>query len=452
MRTIPNPHSWGEATPQQYSLYRLLAGLLLLAIWVAIPLLNPPEIRDVVLQSPSESRGAVAVYIDSNIDGGSLMLLERGVSTAAESGLALVLVINSYGGYVSAADKMVETLIGSGVECYSFIPPGGKAASAAAMIAIACGEIYMGEGSSIGAAIPIPTDNKTVNYVASRFRALASRAFEGNETLVSIAVRFVTESLTLSDREAISIGFASRASSLDDVLSRNNLSLVDSLSQNIVERLVSVISDPFVASIALTIGFYIILAEIFTSGFQGYAVAGVLLIAMALYGMTIIAPDILILAILLSGIVLIIAEMLSPGFGVFGVAGVVLLGAGVYMLLGSRPPGTLRFEIWSVVIALIGFGGVLGVIMYKAGQAMRLKRRSLEEKIVGSVGIAKTDFDESSAGIVYVAGEDWTAYSVRGRIKAGSRVRVVSMEGLKLYVEPYSGEGDTGSDAGDGGG
>jgi membrane-bound serine protease (ClpP class) len=57
--------------------------------------------------------------------------------------------------------------------------------------------------------------------------------------------------------------------------------------------------------------------------------------------------------------------------------------------------------------------------------------------LIGSIGIAKTDIGEINPGVVYVANEDWTAYSVKGVVKQGSRVRVVRVKGLKLYVEEY---------------
>ena len=70
---------------------------------------------------------------------------------------------------------------------------------------------------------------------------------------------------------------------------------------------------------------------------------------------------------------------------------------------------------------------------------MRMKRREIVEEVVSSIGIAKTDIGETQPGVVYVAGEDWTALSVRGSIPQGSKVRVVRVEGLRLYVEKLEG-------------
>jgi len=385
-------------------------------------------------QVSRDSPGAILVEVVGSIDGGMVSLVERALGDARARGLALVLLIDSYGGYLASADRISEALISSGVRCASYIPPGGKAVSAASMVALACGKIYMGPGSSIGAAKPIPSDDKTVNYVASRFRALAERAY-GDRERAEVAERFVREGLTLTDSEASSLGIAYRASTLEEALALEGLSIVARYSENLFERAVSIVSDPLVYSLILAIGFYLILAEIFITGFQGYAIAGAILILVALYGMSIVPPDLLAIAVLLSGMILALVEIMTPGFGAFGIAGAILTAIGLYMLVSQRPPGTLSLDLVAAASLVLGLGGVFAIIAYKAGQAVRMKRQRPEELVVGRVGIAKTDIGETTPGVVYVSGEDWTAYSISGTIPAGSKVVVVSMEGLILRVK-----------------
>ena len=378
--------------------------------------------------------GTVVVELVGNVDGGMVSLVERSLRML-QPGELLVLRIDSYGGYLSSADRIAELLVNSQVDCVAYVPPGCKAVSAAAMVALACGRVYMGPASVIGAARPHPDDPKTVNYVASRFRALARRAFN-NETLEDIAARFVTESLTLTDSEAGAYGLARRAGSLEEVLRELGAPGPRAyVSKDYWEQVISVVSDPLVYSIALSVGFFLILAEIFTTGFQGYAIAGALLIAMALYGMNIVPPNLLVVALLLSGTVLILVELMYPGLQGFGIAGLVLLAIGLYSGLRDRP---VPVSEPSVVVALAGLallGAIFGVVIAKASQAIRMKKPSTRERLVGAVGIAKTDVGPTSPGVVYVLGEDWTAYSVGGTIRAGSRVVVRDVKGLVLLVE-----------------
>ncbi len=400
---------------------RLLPAALLLAL--------------VALASYSYSE-TIVVEVTGTIDGGTASLVRRAIDRVPPGGL-LVLQVNSYGGYLAPADSIAELIISSGAGCAVYVPPGGKAASAAALVAVACGRIYMAQGSVIGAARPYPDDPKTVSYVSSRFRSLAQRAY-GDERIVETVVRFVTEALTLSDEEAVALGIARRAHSLDDVL--RDLGAPGPravLTKDLFDQLLSVISDPLVSSLALALGLWLILAEIFVSGFQGYVVAGVLLISVALYGMHVIPPELLTLALMLSGSVLIVVEFMSPGLQGFGIAGLALLALGTYMNLRGRPIPTVELPVLGALAALGILGGLLGFVMFKAAQAVRLRRPSPKEALVGSVGVAKTDIGPAVPGVVHVSGEEWSAYSLSGSIPAGSSVVVREVRGLFLYVEKF---------------
>jgi membrane-bound serine protease (ClpP class) len=383
------------------------------------------------LQSYSQT---VLVEVEDIVDGGTVSLVRRAAEKVPPGGL-LVLYIDSYGGYLASADSIAELIVSRGFECAVYVPPGGKAVSAAALISIACGRIYMAPSSVIGAARPYPDDPKTVNYVASRFRSLASRVFK-NETTVDTVVRFVTDALSLTDREAEELGIARRVSSLDEVLEDLKAPRpAEVLSKDIWDRILSAISDPLVYSIALAIGVFLIVAEVLVTGFQGYVVAGVLLLATALYGMSLIPPDILVLTLMTSGAVLVLVELLNPGIQGFGIAGTLLLALGTYMTLRGRPVPVGEPVVLGLVTALGMLGAFLGFVIYKAAQTAKIKKPKLRDILLGAEGIAKTDIKPSTPGVVHVLGEDWSAYSLSGEIPAGSKVLVKEVRGLFLYVE-----------------
>ncbi|RLG82663.1 MAG: hypothetical protein DRO18_08565, partial [Thermoprotei archaeon] len=141
------------------------------------------------IAQPRGPGSAVLIKLTTTVDGGAVSLIERGISEL-RSGESLIIEINTYGGYLAAADRVVE-LLGKVSNCVAWVPPGGKAVSAGSLIALACGNVFMGPNSVIGAARPTPADEKVVNYVRGRFRAVAERAYGGNETLINIAERFV---------------------------------------------------------------------------------------------------------------------------------------------------------------------------------------------------------------------------------------------------------------------
>lgn len=375
------------------------------------------------------------VLIDFNIDvdGGALQLWERILRTYGNR--MLILKINSYGGYLSVADRIVSDIIEKNMLCYTWIPPGGRAVSAAAMIALSCRGIFMGSGSVIGDAIPIPTEPKVVEYVASRFRALAERLFKGNESLVEIAEAMVRTGKTLTAEKAIAIGFALRAENVNDLENMLNVKIMETINPSTWDRFVSLISLPIVTNILLIAGMLLIVTEILTTGFQGYGVAGALLIGIALYGMNIIPPNLFALILMLVGLALIVIEMYTPGFGVFGLSGIAVLAIGLGYQLYLTPPQMLTEPVYAFLGGMVMLTLILGFVAFKAIQSNRRKRISLEQQLLTSIGIAKTDIYRSVPGVVYVLGEDWTAYSVDNVIPAGSKVKIIRIEGLKLYVK-----------------
>jgi len=89
------------------------------------------------------AEAAVAVYLDGAIDGTAASLVQKALADAEARGAPLVVVLNTYGGYLAPMDKIVEMLINAKTPVYAYVPPGAKAVSAGAFIAMAARRIYM---------------------------------------------------------------------------------------------------------------------------------------------------------------------------------------------------------------------------------------------------------------------------------------------------------------------
>lgn len=382
----------------------------------------------------SGDNGAIVVVLDGPIDAGAEHLVSRGVEEASARGWVLILEINTYGGYLASADRIVEMVDSLDHACVAWIPPGGKAVSAGALIALGCGRIYMGEGSVIGAAEPRPVDEKVVRYVESRLASLAERAFGGDEELVQIARSFVTENRVITYEEAVEVGFARPAESIQQVLAGVGAAEYVMLRRGAVEELLSVITSPAVSALMINLGFFMILAEVFQTGFQGYAVVGFVLLTLGLYGMYVVPAPIAIIGLLAAGAALLAAEVFTPGFGVFGISGAALTALAVAWALSTQPPETRSGAQTALLAGLSMLGALMGYIVYEAGKIRRLKSLTLSDALLGRRGVAKTPLSGSRAGVVHVAKEDWTAYSLGEEIGAGEEVEVVRVDGLILYV------------------
>jgi len=383
------------------------------------------------LSEPEHGGEAVLLVLDTNIDGGAVSFVESSVKF--NPGRVYIIEVHSYGGYLSAADRIINVIDSSGSYCIAWIPRGGYAVSAAALVSLSCREVYMAPGSVIGGIKPSPEDPKVVEYIKARLRSFLER--RGLRNISWVVDDLVDRAKSYSYEEAVEIGLAKPARDLEEVVSTQGLELKSRIYPSLWDKLISIISHPLVSEILLFAGVVLILVEVFTTGFQGYGIAGGLMLVFALYGMTIIPSEILHVALVLAGAVLLIIELFTPGFGLFGVTGILLTATGFALTVLSTPGEALTSYI---VTVSIGFGSIAGLFIfigYKAASTARIKRRTLTEQLVSAIGYAKTDISEVNPGTVYVLNEDWTAYSVRGSIPAGSRVRVVRVEGLKLYVE-----------------
>jgi membrane-bound serine protease (ClpP class) len=141
------------------------------------------------------------------------------------------------------------------------------------------------------------------------------------------------------------------------------------------------------------------------------------------------------LAIALLGVALLmfIAEAHAPGavFGLLGVA--ALVGAGfAYRDAGHDLP----------VVAIIAAGLILGgFVIFAARKALSAHReepvRTGWEEVIGLVGEVREPLDPS--GQVFVHGALWQARTSDGaEVGLGNRVRVKSVDGLTLVVEPVA--------------
>jgi membrane-bound ClpP family serine protease len=116
-----------------------------------------------------------------------------------------------------------------------------------------------------------------------------------------------------------------------------------------------------------------------------------------------------------------------------GIAALVL--GGLFLFDPSVPSARVSpFVIAPVALFAAGFFGVA------IQAAIKMRRRPAIStpgaQALGRIGVVVRTVDP--LGIVRVSSEEWTAESLRGPIPAGESVRVVSMHGLRLIVEPVA--------------
>jgi membrane-bound serine protease (ClpP class) len=149
-----------------------------LHLLVFITLLTANLLPSMAEQAASTTQGTVLVLdLKEEITPGAARTVDKALRFGEERGAGLILIhMNTYGGLLDAADSIRTRILNCRVPVIVFID--NNAASAGALIAIACDRIYMRSGANIGAATVVNQEaealpDKYQSYMRSMMRATA---------------------------------------------------------------------------------------------------------------------------------------------------------------------------------------------------------------------------------------------------------------------------------------
>lgn len=273
------------------------------------------------------------IRLDQNIDPAARRLVTLGLEKAAAADADYILLdLNTYGGAVDAADSIRNAILRCDRPVISFVNM--QAASAGALISIACDSIYMKTGSSIGAATVVDQagnvmPDKYQSFMRGMMRSTAQAT--GRDPKIAESMVDTANVLSLTPSEAIEVGFcegvcedefevAHKVAGSDDFVIRN---IEDDISW--LDRLIQFLLNPLLQSIFMMIIIGGIFVEIRTPGIGlplVTAIVGALLyFAPAYLGDLVSYWEILLFVV---GLVLIGVEIfVLPGFGVCGILGII---------------------------------------------------------------------------------------------------------------------------------
>ena len=398
--------------------------------------------------------------------------------------------MNTYGGTVLDADSIRTKILQSNIPVYVFID--NNAASAGALISIACDSIYMRTGGSIGAATVVnqtgaAMPDKYQSYMRSTMRSTAEAhgkdtIITGNDTIYKwrrdplIAEAMVDQSvyvegisdtgkvLTFTPAEAIENGYCEGlAENIPEVLSKVGVEeyRIVEYEPSWIEKIIGWLVHPMISGfliMGIVGGIYF---EMQSPGI-GFALGIAILAAIAYFAPLYLEGlaanwEIMIFVI---GVILVALEIfVIPGFGIAGVSGVLI----VFISLVLSLVNNVNFDFENVEVEGIGvaittvvvglFGGIvisiyLGSRMFSANSGlfknMALKTvQDVNEGFVcvettlfilkGKEGIAQTVL--RPGGKVLIEGEVYDAVAENGFIEKDEKIFVKKVEATQLYVE-----------------
>lgn len=388
-------------------------------------------------------------------------ILQRGISQAEKRGAELIVVeLNTPGGGVELMNKLVQQILASPVPVVVFVSPrGGMAASAGMLLVLAGHSAAMTPESAIGAASPVgmqgenletTVETKTKEILKASVRSLAAR--RGNPA-VALAESAIESAVAATSEEALAAGLIDYiADDLDDLLQQlegQTLevsgksvtlglegALVTPVEETLVEGILGLLTNPNIVFLLLSVGVQALLIELSNPGgwFAGFV--GVVLLSLAVYGLGILPVNWFGIIFLVASFVLFILDIKAPTHGALTAAGTGSFIAGALILFNSaRVPAFSHVSVPLVIFMGVLLGGTFLAVVLIAVRAMKTPVVTGRESLEGKSGLTATKL--APRGEVQVAGERWSAVAAEGEapIPAGTRIKVVSVEGVKLIVK-----------------
>ncbi len=445
--------------------------------------------KDSLIVSSGDSSKVVYVFkIFREIGSVSWIHTQEAFAEAKKSNAdCIILHLNTYGGEVVFADSIRTKILNSKTPVYVFID--NNAASAGALISIACDSIYMRPGANIGAATVVnqtgqQMPDKYQSYMRSTIRATAEAhgadtIITANDTIIKwhrdpkIAEAMVDDRiyipgiidtgkvLTFTALEAIKNGFCEgEANSVEDVIEKlniNNYEIVE-FQPSFYDGLKGFLMSPVFQGILVLIIMGGIYFELQTPGI-GFPILAASIAALLYFAPLYIdgIAENWEIILFLIGIVLIALEVfVVPGFGITGISGITLVITGLTLSMLNNVAfdfsgvssdaffGALMTVLSGFIVSVILViymsdklfsKGPLAGIALQATEDVDMGFISFEnslKELMGQSGKAYTDL--RPAGKIEIDDEQYDAVADTGYIERGEEIKVIRFIHGQLYV------------------
>lgn len=390
--------------------------------------------------------------------------ISRGIVEAdRQNADAILLILDTPGGSVDVTLDLIQKIRTSDVPVIIYIGPrGAKAASAGLLITLAGHASAMAPDTAIGASSPISSSGsdldetarkKAVEYLSAQARSLAERR---GAAAIKLAEEAITDARAVTEKEALDAGlvdFVAEDTStlLSDLegfkvevngqvrtLHTHNATLIP-ISINPIEEILSVLTNPNIVFILLSLGITLIIIEARSPGGWAAGAVGVTCMGLALYGMGVLPVNWLGIVFVIMAAILLALDVGAVNHGGLTAAAMISLAIGAVILFsGSQIEPFGKLSIPLVITQSLLLGGVFFFFLYFALKAQRKQPVTGLQGMVGLAGTVTRDLMPS--GSVMVWGEWWKAESVDGStILTGTPIEVAEATGTKLKVRRKTG-------------
>ena len=316
------------------------------------------------------------IRLDMDIDKAAQRKVVTGLQKAAEADADVILLdLDTYGGAVDAADSIKSAILRYEKPVVAYVNM--QAASAGALISIACDSIYMKTGSSIGAATVVDQSgnvmpDKYQSFMRGMMRSTAQA--KGRDPEIAEAMVDTAGVLSLTPEEAVKVGYCEGIYESEvevaEAVSGDKEFVIKNMEDDMtwVDRLIQFLLNPLLQSIFMMMIIGGIFVEIRTPGIGlplVTAIVGALLyFAPGYVGHLAEHWEIL---MFVAGLILIGLEIfVIPGFGVCGISGIVI----VVLSLALAMVDNVEFHRWDGTFSLEPVLAPLGIVIISSAAAV----------------------------------------------------------------------------------
>ncbi|PCH93390.1 MAG: serine protease [Bacteroidetes bacterium] len=427
-------------------------------------------------QHPEAQESKTIVYkfnIKEDIGPGIWRQTLQAFAEAEEANADYIIIhMNTYGGTVVHADSIRTKILNTKTPIFVFID--NNAASAGALISIACDSIYMRRGANIGASTVVNQEgtampDKYQSYMRSTMRSTAeatNRNPDIAEAMVDERIKLsgISDSgkvLTFTTKEAIANNYCEgEAESIEKVLQLAGITeyKIIEYKPTQLEKIIGILVNPVLSGILIMIIIGGIYFELQTPGI-GFPLAASIIAAVLYFAplyLEGLANNWEIL-LFVSGLILIALEVfVIPGFGIAGVLGIIFTITGLSLSMVDNVGFDFTFTHTGTIIR--AFIIVLGALVLSITSAVLLGAKLVtspvfsnlilqatqdsndgyigvdnkEKELVGKTGKATTIL--RPAGKVKIENDIYDAVAETGYIDEGEEVLVIKFETSQLFV------------------
>jgi len=440
------------------SVFLLAAGILVFSVSFSVNNDSGDIHRAAVLQSSDaiELKDFYICQLNGIIEPSIASYVKQCLVRAADDGYGLIIVMDTPGGLEASMREIITEMLNTDIPVIVFVSPvGARAASAGVFITYASDIAVMGPSTNIGAAHPVnmggeqevsedmmeKVTNDSVSYIKNLAQARGRNAEWAEEA--------VRSSVSITVEEALELGVIDyTADDVDDLMVKIDGTQIEKIDKtyiissagavpseinmNFMAAFLHIISNPNIAYILLSLGTLGIIYEFSQPGLGISGAVGVILLILGLYALSVLPINYAGLGLIILALILFVLDILMALGGLPSIAGVISLVIGSFLLINTDAP-YLRVATSLIVSVAVVVSGFLFVAVRAVYKAHRMKPVTGKEGIMDGMAVVSSALRPE--GQVKISGEIWNAVSDTGNnIKRGKKVRIISVDGLKLTV------------------